>query len=103
MMYRDAEQVWIGLVEVMPRNKKNVLNNTPGAFTNALAYAANASDYTQIVREALSELDLVPVDFQDVEPFSVRESKFQLSGDMKELAAEVRQTKRVNFGSFYNF
>jgi hypothetical protein len=99
------KSVWIGLVGISPRpGAKKVLSAAAkGSFVNALAFAADRAEYQSIVEEALRDLGLTAYEFEDVEPFSERTSKWQVDELIRDLADEVSATGTVRFGTFHNY
>jgi hypothetical protein len=97
--------VWIGLVGVTPRlGSKTALNEAAkGAFVNALAYAADDAEYRVAVEQALGDLGLTAYEFEDVEAFSERTSKWEVDEGLQCLADEVNATGAVRFGTFHNY
>ena len=96
-------QVWIGLVSVTPQPGNDMLGDAKGAFVNALVLAENATEYEEQVRRALADLRLTPYDFEEVEAFSDRISKWSIGNELHLLAEEVRQTGNPRFGTFHNY
>ena len=99
------KRVWIGLVGVTPQlGAKKVLSAAAkGAFVNALAYAADEAEYKSAVERALGGLGLTACDFEDVETFSERTSKWEVDEVLRDLADEVGATGAVRFGTFHNY
>jgi hypothetical protein len=97
--------VWIGLVGVMPRSdtEKVLSDAAKGAFVNALAYAADEAEYKNAVERALGELGLTAYEFEDVETFSARTSKWEVDEGLRVLADDVSATGGVRFGTFHTY
>jgi hypothetical protein len=99
---KRTAQVWIGMVHVMPI-REGALENATEAFTNALALVASHAEYEMVVKDSLLPLGFVVIEYEDVEPFASRALNWQVSDEMRNLAAAVKKRKRVLFGSFYTF
>lgn len=99
------KRVWVGLVGVTPQpGATKVLSAAAkGAFVNALAYAADEAEYKTAVEQALGGLGLTPYEFEDVETFSERISKWEVDEALRDLADEVVATGDVRFGTFHNY
>lgn len=70
---------------------------------NALAYVSDGEEYKIAVQKALNELALDAFEYEDVERFSDRVSKFDVDDALKLLADEVEATHSVKFGTFHNY
>ena len=99
------KQIWIGLVGVVPRQGSNTLSGgqAKGAFVNALAYVSDEEEYKIAVQRAASELALDAFEYEDIETFSDRVSKFEVDDTLKALADEAESTGSVRFGTFHNY
>ena len=97
--------VSIGLVGVTPKpGAKRVLSAaSKGAFVNALAYAADEAEYRSAVVRALEALGLTAHEFEDLETFAERSSKWNVDDSLRALAEEVSATGDVRFGTFHNY
>ena len=98
-------EVWIGLVGVVPRPGSKTLGggSSKGAYVNALSYASNEGEYREKVLAALARLELEAFAFEDVESISDRTSKYELDEKLQALVDEVATHKDVRFGAFHNF
>jgi hypothetical protein len=97
------KNVWIGLVNVIPQLGSSTLSNgAKGAFVNVLAFAGSDSEYESVVQAALSTLELLAVEFEDVELFN-RLTTEGASDDLQALAKDIRSMRAVAFGTFHNY
>ena len=94
-------EVWIGLVEVNPLPESTILGDGEGAFVHALALASSLREYEEAVKTALTEDLLLGIEFQEVELFSERAAKQDVSERLKELADETQLTGDVLFDDFH--
>ena len=97
------KEVWIGLVRVRPRPKSDILEFDKGAYVNVLAFASNETDYLAQVKKALKQYALTLEETEDVEPFSQRKTKYELSKELYRLAQETSATQEVRVGVFHTF
>lgn len=100
---KSNRQVLIGLVGVGPLPGSKLLGQAQGAYVNALAWATTVDDFKIQVDEALSELGLFVIEFEDVESFEERAGSRVLDDCLHALAVEVRQSKLPRFATFHTF
>ena len=94
-------EVWIGMVEVRPLPGNTILGDGKGAFVNAFAFVSNTQEYKEAVKAALEEALLLAIDFQDIEPFSERTARQDLSEQFQELAGWTKLTGEVALDDFH--
>lgn len=95
--------VWIGVVEIVPRDGCELLRPDEGAYVNFLTWAASDSEYRAKVIGALSYYRLELLEFDDVRPFSASDGQPE---DILQIAEELEQTrdpKHVRYGTFHKF
>jgi hypothetical protein len=98
------KSVWTGLVEVVPCGTPSPLSNgAKGAFVNALAPAADSSEYKLKVEVALLQLKLKAVGFEEVEKFRDRSDRESVAEELYALAKSAEKAGAVTFGSFHNY
>ena len=97
------EQVWIGLVGVLPHPGSTVLGDAKGAFVNAVALVRGEPAFRDAVGTALFRLGLVAFEFEDIEPLSERTSDWSVDEELLDLARQVASVGGVRFGRFHNF
>lgn len=95
--------MWIGLVCVEQARRGGVLGDAHGAYVNAIALAADESDFSSRVKKKLGELGLELVGLEDVETLRARLSKHSIDDDLRQAAAEVKRTGTPAFGTFHTF
>ena len=96
-------EVWIGLVGVEPIQGTDVLDGCMGAYTNVVALACDLQDYLRQVGEMFAEAGLRVVEVEDVEPFSERIRKWEVSEELERIASEVKVTGSPGFDELYGF
>ena len=95
--------MWIGVVEIVPREGCELLGPDEGAFVHFLTLAANDSEYRAKVIGALSDYRLELLQFEDVRPLSEwdhsPEEILQISEEL-----ELNQNPRhVRYATFHTF
>jgi hypothetical protein len=95
--------IWIGLVRVGQLPGREVFTGNRRAFVNALAPATSAADFQVVVSARLAELQLVAIEFEDVEPFADRAGRHVLDDDLVELAQEAWSRHTACFHTFHTY
>lgn len=95
--------VWIGVVEIVPREGCGLLEPEEGAFVNFLTLAASDSEYRAKVIGALSDYRLELLGFEDVRPFSTSD---RWSEEILQIAEELeldQNPQHVRYATFHTF
>lgn len=96
--------LWIALAEVLQRPGTKPLGaSNKGACVNVLGMAANSVAFRRRVEKALSAIDLILINLEDVEPFRQRAGKYQVASTLKELARLARMDGQIKFGTFHTY
>ena len=95
--------MWIGLIEVVPLSRGDLLKTVSGAFVNFLALAAHESEYRDQVQAAASAAALQTVSIEDTEPLRLRLKRTSVNEDLMSLAAEIEERGGFKFGTFHTF
>lgn len=96
--------VWIGMVGVSCLPGDDVFGGNQGAFVTALAPAKNAAEFHTVVTAALGNLQLIAVEFEDVQPFGERERDHgPLDVELTELRDEAHRTGAACFSTFHTY
>jgi hypothetical protein len=103
MTEHHRTEVWIGLVEVVPRPGTDLLGSVSGAFVNFLVLATNESEYRDRVQTATSECGLKTVKIEDIEPLRMRLSRTSIDDELMSLAEEIEKRGGFKFGTFHTF
>ncbi|MCA9407942.1 MAG: hypothetical protein H6755_06360 [Candidatus Omnitrophica bacterium] len=96
-----SKNVWIGLVNLVPKEGNNDLEGALGAYVNILAFAEDEESYKKLVEFAAYEHEYDVEEIKDVELFEKRVSNFEVEDDIKILAEKVKETEKTHFGEFY--
>ncbi len=97
--------VWIGMVEVVAKNKNSntILGRAKGAFANILAFTESKESFMQEVNEFVSGYNLKAIDIYDVEPFDERLSKSDVAPELVQLAEVALKEKNVQPGTLHKY
>ena len=87
-----TSSLWIGLVNIVPKEGNLDLGDAKGAFTNFIAFANSRDDFLISAQTEFEKRNYVIVDVEDIEPLSVRINKYQLREDLLTLARYVEET-----------
>lgn len=93
--------LWIGLVNIVPKEGNAELFDAKGAFTNTIMYAYSESDFIDSVKSEFDSKKYYVIDIEDVELFSNRASKYQLREELLDLAKFVEQTGKAGIDKFH--
>lgn len=66
------ESLWIGLVEVCPREDAEYLREASGAFVNVIAWTAHTSQFSEKVKVIMDELRMAIIAIEEAEPLANR-------------------------------
>jgi hypothetical protein len=70
-----SKELWIGMVEVRPKQGCEVLEGAKGAFVTVVTWAASATQYKRKAALVLGELNLLVVGVENAEPVDVRRER----------------------------
>jgi len=99
----NVTQVWIGLAHVRPQSSNDLLEGALGAFVPAVALAANVEDFTGMATTALRALGFDVIEVDDIEQWTVRTTKFQVSEDMRTLVQSLTPEQPIALGTFDSY
>jgi hypothetical protein len=105
MSILHKKNIWIGLAEIYSLNKKGqqILGGSTKGFVNAVAIARNRYDFRKRIKSGLVEMNIGLKRLEEAELFNLRIKKFEVSGDLKNLAKQIDKTNPVGFGTFFVF
>ncbi len=100
-----SQQLWIGLIEVRPLGGCEVFDDTRGAFTNVVTWAADASEYGRKAASLMEELLLFIVSIENPEPVGRRRAR---QGSLEESIDEIVSDAELNpqavvYDTFYTY
>lgn len=94
-------QIWIGLVDMVPRAGNDFFDGGKGAVAYVLAMAENEGGYLSELRAALEHYGLELVSVEELEPLEERMKRKSLSDALLAKADEVKETGKLRFGEFH--
>lgn len=97
------EEVWIGLINVVPQPNNDLLGTAKGAYVTALCYVDNNLSYKTRINEAAEELKFTVKEVEEIEKLSIRRKNFKVDEAILKLAKEVEETKQVRFSDFHAY
>ena len=104
---RREKELWIGVVEVRPRNGPNkILCDRRGAFVNIVTWASDAADYKRKAELVIGDLgDLFVSEVVNPEPVDVRRGR---TGGFREdiedmISRAERNPDAIIYGTFHTF
>ena len=94
-------ELWVGLVEV--RRRQRQAGQAPGAFTNIVTWACDASEF-RTKAETIATIDMFVVDVEYVEPVRVRAESGVLTEAIEELVGRAKSNpKAILLGTIHNY
>ncbi len=98
------ENLWIAMVHVKPKPQSSALSKgAKGAYANAIGMAKNVHEFEKQAREALRDMGLELVEFEDAQTFDERVEAHEVSNELWKLAESVENSDQVYFDAFYNY
>ena len=98
-----SNELWIGLVNVIPKQGNDDLGDSSGAYVNVISYASSSSQFCKLVKKELLELGFIVVEIEDIELFSDRIETYSVSDELFDLAREVESSKKIGLGTFHSY
>ncbi len=96
------KQIWIAFAEVRPLPGCKLLEEAKGAYVHVMAWADTAEQFQKMARLRAADLSLEIVEFQDTQPWSIRNSADELRGEFFEMQTRISTDVRsVSFGRFH--
>lgn len=95
-------ELWIGLVEMRPQNKK--LYGTAGAFVEILTWASDSSEYRIKAETIAATLDLYVVGVEREQPLSVRLETVTPSEELEDMIHRAESNPNaIIYGTFHRW
>jgi|SRR6185312_13825650 len=95
-------ELWIGLVEMRPRDRKAY--GAAGAFVDILTWASNASEYRVKAETIAATLDLYVVGVQKEQPLSERLVNVTPSEELEDMISRAESNPNaIVWGTFYRW
>ena len=93
--------IWIGLVNVLPDKNCKVLKKNEGAFTNILTLANSSEEYRTKVGLILKVYKLHIIEIEDEERLIERMQKTQIDEEIIELSQSEFNNETVKIGTLH--
>jgi hypothetical protein len=103
MDLKVRDQKWIGLAEVVPDRRCDILEQGYAAFVPVVAGAYSVRAFYSLVHEELKSLHLKLVRIEDMERLSVRRRRHRLPKDLEAEIASLGPARRLALGTFHAF
>ena len=99
----DADlELWIGLVELRPFDKKAY--GAAGSFTSIITWASNVVQFRQKAETIASTLGLFVVDVEYAEPYLERLQAHEVSEDVEGMASRAKgNPNAIVYGTFHRY
>ncbi len=91
------KNVWIGLIEVVPRSRniKTIVGKSKGAFLVVLAYTDSEEAYLEEVSEFLTYNNLRIITTEDIELLTERLRTFEVDPEILQLAEIAKKEEKI--------
>jgi hypothetical protein len=101
-MKTESESIWIGLVEVSPRQDAEVLRETSGAFVNVVTWALNQAQFREKAKIVMDKLNLQIIGVEGAEPIT---NHVELENEeLKDIASRVKNNPNaIIYGTFHTW
>lgn len=97
-------KLWIGLAEVVQKNRETPLGSIDkAACVNVVGMAFDPADFSKRTAEALSEAEFDMINLEDVEVFSERLNTHEVDEGLQELGREAEIDGQMKFGTFHTY
>ncbi len=98
-METERESIWIGLLEVSPREDAEVLRDVSGAFVNVVTWASNEAQFRKKAKIVMDKLKMAIMDVEDAEPIANR--GVLENAELLDIAARVESNPNaIIYGTF---
>jgi len=93
-------ELWIGLVELRPFDKKAY--GAAGSFTNIITWASNVAEFRQKAEIIAATMNLFVVDVEDAQPYLKRAQAHEVTEEIEEMASRAEgNPNAIVYGIFY--
>jgi len=95
-------ELWIGLVEFKPLNKKNF--GAAGAFTNLITWARNSLEFQKKAETIASTMELYVATIEDAEPWAQRIQRHSVSEELEDMVLRAETNPNaIVYGTFHRY
>jgi hypothetical protein len=98
-----SDPMWTALAHVMPRVGEDPLDGARGAFVHAVGPAPSSSEFEERLRSLVAGLGLQLIELDDLEEIGERRSKYELTDELRAMAAQSDATGEIKLGSFHTY
>lgn len=103
----ETKQLWIGMVEVRPYAKSEILGDAKGAFVNIVTWASNAEEYRHNAELVIGDLGgLFVSEIVNPEPVETRRARTGdgFGEDIEDMISRAQDNPNaIIYGTFHMF
>ena len=96
-------EVWIGMVQVIPMPGNTVLKGAKGAYLNVIAMASSEVEFSALVADELLRDHMYVMNVEDAEPFEDRAKHHTVVEEIEELVDQARMTGEIGIATLYTY
>jgi hypothetical protein len=101
-MKSERESIWIGLLEVSPRENAEAFRENSGAFVNVVTWASDETQFREKAKMVMDKLNLEIMGVEGAEPIANR--GVIDNEELKEIAERVRSNPNaIIYGTFHTW
>jgi hypothetical protein len=101
-MRAETESVWIGRLEVSPREDAEVLRDSSGAFVNVVTWASNEVEFLEKAAIVMKGLKLAIMGVEDAEPVTNR--GVVVDEDLSDIVSRVQNNRSaIIYSTFHTW
>jgi len=97
-----APELWIGLVELKPFDRKAY--GAAGAFTNVITWAASKDEFRVKAETIAAELEMYVADIEEDEPVAARLENHTVSEEVEDLIEQAQTNPNaILYATFHTY
>jgi hypothetical protein len=97
-----SPELWIGLVELRPRDKKAF--GAAGAYTNIVTWARNAEEFRSKVDIIAKNMDFFVIGIEEEEPLAARLSTSEMTEEVEDMVRRAEANPNaIVYGAFHTY
>jgi len=98
----QKSELWIGLVEVRPLDRKAY--GAAGAFTNIVTWACDAEGFRKKAEIIAATIGMCITDVDEAEPLAERTKKFALNEEIDDMVLRAESNPNaIVYGTFHRY
>jgi len=102
MVLPTKPELWIGLVEVRPFDRKAY--GAAGAFTNIVTWACDVEGFRKKAEIIAATMDMCVADIEEAEPLAERIKKLTLTEEIDEMVVRAESNPNaIVYGTFHTY